>query len=524
MSARGGRAGALLLALAVAAGVAGCGGGASTVTETVVVTVPGRGPAPSPLTRIRHVVVIMQENRSFDSYFGTYPGADGIPAHRGHFEVCLPDPRGGCRRPYHDTATVNGGARHDQPPAVQDVDGGRMDGFVAVSEAGGRGCAGAGGVCSAASPSDVMGYHDAREIPNYWRWAHDFVLADHMFEPVDSWSLPAHLYTVSGWSARCRDADPSSCSADAAQGGFHRTDITGSRPTAAGRRRAGARRPGGAGRAVRRCRRRGVAPRACLALDPMALHERFAWTDLTYLLHRAGVSWRYYVTPGGEPDCVGGGLNCPPSARTALSLGTPGIWNPLPEFDTVRQDGQVGNVQATARFIAAARRGALPAVSWVVPDQNHSDHPPADIRLGQAYVTRLVDAVMRGPDWGSTVILLTWDDWGGFYDHVAPPRVDGAGYGLRVPALLISPFARRGLVDHQTLSFDAYNRFIEDVFLGGQRLDPRTDGRPDPRATVRESVPGLGDIAQELDLSASPRPPDPLPDRPAPGPASTPGG
>jgi phospholipase C len=88
---------------------------------------------------------------------------------------------------------------------------------------------------------------------------------------------------------------------------------------------------------------------------------------------------------------------------------------------------------------------------------------------------------MKSPDWTSTAIFLTWDDWGGFYDHVKPPTVDQNGYGFRVPALVISPYAKKGYVDHQTLSFDAYLTFIEDDFLGGQRLDPKTDGRPDAR-------------------------------------------
>ncbi len=114
---------------------------------------------------------------------------------------------------------------------------------------------------------------------------------------------------------------------------------------------------------------------------------------------------------------------------------------------------------------------------------------------------------MRSPDWRSSAIFLAWDDWGGFYDHVRPPRVDANGYGLRVPALLISPYARKGRIDHQTLSFDAYLKFIEDVFLRGARLDPRTDGRPDPRPTVRERVPLLGDLAKEFDFDERPRPP-----------------
>ena len=113
---------------------------------------------------------------------------------------------------------------------------------------------------------------------------------------------------------------------------------------------------------------------------------------------------------------------------------------------------------------------------------------------------------MQSPDWNSTAIFLAWDDWGGFYDHVVPPNVDENGYGLRVPALVISPYARKGYIDHQTLSFDAYTKFIEDDFLGGERIDPKTDQRPDKRPTVRESVSQLGDLAQDFDFSQQPRP------------------
>jgi phospholipase C len=138
------------------------------------------------------------------------------------------------------------------------------------------------------------------------------------------------------------------------------------------------------------------------------------------------------------------------------------------------------------------------------------------------YVTRLINAVMRSPDWSSTAIFLAWDDWGGFYDNVAPPHVDENGYGLRVPGLVISPYAKSGYIDHQTLSFDAYNKFIEDDFLGGQRLDPSTDGRPDPRPTVRDNVPILGDLVADFDFNQQPRKPTLLPPDPKPGPASTP--
>jgi phospholipase C len=143
-----------------------------------------------------------------------------------------------------------------------------------------------------------------------------------------------------------------------------------------------------------------------------------------------------------------------------------------------------------------------------------SEHWPAAISPGVAYVTSLVNAVMRGPDWDSTAIFLAWDDWGGFYDHVVPPVVDQNGYGLRVPGLVISPYAKRGYIDHQTLSFDAYVKFIEDDFLNSQRLNPATDGRPDPRPDVRENVKILGDLASDFDFTQTPRGPVMLPVHP----------
>src|SRR5262249_10568587 len=157
-------------------------------------------------------------------------------------------------------------------------------------------------------------------------------------------------------------------------------------------------------------------------------------------------------------------------------------------------DDQLPWVQHAGSYFAAARSGTLPAVSWIVPDWPHSDHPSASLRAGQAWVTRLIDAAMRSPDWDSTAIFLAWDDWGGFYDHVQPPSVDRFGYGLRVPALMISPYAKQGYVDHQTLSFDAYLKLIEDLFLDGKRLDPMTDGRPDSRPSVREDAEILGNL------------------------------
>jgi hypothetical protein len=226
----------------------------------------------------------------------------------------------------------------------------------------------------------------------------------------------------------------------------------------------------------------------------------YAWTDLTYLLHKNNVSWGYYTERGDAADTDEG----------ATQL----IWNPLPLFTDVQQDNQRSNVQDVSNFFTATANGTLPAVSWVVPNAQDSEHAPNLITDGQAYVTNIVNAVMQSPDWQSTAIFVTWDDWGGFYDHVVPPIVDGLGYGIRVPGLVISPWAKRGLIDHQTLSFDSYLKFIEDDFLGGQRLDPKTDGRPDSRPDVRENAPQLGNLINDFDFSQSPLSPLILPLRP----------
>ena len=527
---------AAIAALLVTVGLEGCTSqpSASTLRPTA---------APSGISKIRHVVIIMQENRSFDSFFGTYPGADGIPAKNGQFTVCVPDPRTkGCDRPYHDPSLVNGGAGHNLSDSIADVDGGKMDGFVKSAEdASTRGCSTTppASVCLPSSPPDVMGYHDAREIPNYWTYAQDFVLQDHMFEPVDSWSLPAHLYQVSGWSAHCTSTNPGSCTNDpeqaaaAAQGlslkdlppafrscmvahgvtKLSSTSVTDPKVIAAGEA----------------CLRYLTHAQLQLLLGSgngggeAAQLGLYSWTDLTYLLHKAGVSWAYYVQSGVQPDCDDNpdqtAAGCVPVTQGA---GTPSIWNPLPSFTDVKEDGQLGDIKNLSAFYTAAEHGTLPAVSWIAPTQDNSDHPPANLATGQAYVTNLINTIMRGPDWNSTAIFVAWDDWGGFYDHVVPPRVDQNGYGLRVPALVISPYAKQGYIDHQTLSFDAYNKFIEDDFLGGARLDPKTDGRPDPRPDVREDATILGDLLADFDFNHPPRSPVLLSIHPAPGPASTP--
>jgi phospholipase C len=433
--------------------------------------------APKGLAKIDHIIMIVMENRSFDQYFGTYPGADGIPMKNGVPTVCNPNPlQHECQRPYHDPYLVNDGGPHTFADAQRDVNGGAMDGFIRANAS--RQTAFCAQHWQSPSCADrvgpqgqpgLMGYHDAREIPNYWAYAEHFVLQDHMFESAESWTLPSHLALVSAWSATCSDpTDPMSC----------RTD---------------------------------------LVLDRTIVQQRkgqeqiYAWTDITYLLHQAGVSWRYYVAP---TTCITNPCKVPGKN------GTTPAQNPLPGFTDVHESDQLGKVTYYPAYYRAAAQGRLPSVSWIMPGHGFSEHPPQSIAPGQAFVTNLINAAMQGPDWNSTAIFLSWDDWGGFYDHVPPLKVDPWGYGLRVPALLISPYAKQGYIDHQDLSFDAYLKLIEDRFLTGQRLDPKTDGRPDSRPSVREAAPQLGDLTKEFDFDQKPLPPLILDPYPSPGPAA----
>jgi phospholipase C len=430
--------------------------------------------AAADIHKIKHVVIIMQENRSFDHYFGTFPGARGIPGVAGNpgRRPCVHDPlNGGCDKPFHDTNDANYGGPHSTYDAAKDMNctkqathfGCRMNGFVARAEAA-QSCTGTNPNCipckskTRSACLDAMGFHTGADIPNYWRYAKDFVLQDHMFEPVESWSLPAHLFMVSEWSAFCSNPyKASSCTNSTADN---------NQPTG---------------------------------------NPQYAWTDITYLLHRAGVSWRYYVVSGTQPDCVRASqMTCAPVKQSAGHLS---VWNPLSSFTDVTQDGQRSDVKPARGFYAAARAGSLPSVSWVVPADRVSEHPPELVSAGQSYVTGVINAIMQSRDWKSTAIFLSWDDWGGFYDQVVPPAVDQNGYGMRVPGIVISPYAKRGFIDHQTLSFDAYNKFIEDDFLGGQRLNPRTDGRPDPRPDVRDSNHLLGNLVRDFNFKQRPRSP-----------------
>ena len=309
---------------------------------------------------IQHVVVIVQENHSFDNYFGTYPGANGLPP-----GVALPAKPNG-------TASVKPfPLNSDVPPrdichswgcAHAEFDGGKMDGFVYT-----------------AASVMTMGYFDYHQIPYYWDYASQYVLMDNYFSSVAGPSLPNHLYLVAGQS-----------------GGI----VTNDRP-------------------------------ATLSF-PSVLDE----------LQTSGVSWRYYAQ--------------------VYASG----WNPLPIFKSLIPNASLTKgIGDTSTFPSDIVAGTLPSVSWVMPqDEKVSEHPPQNVTAGQDWVVGLVNQIMRSQYWWSTAVFITWDDYGGWYDHVPPPQVDKYGYGFRVPCLIISPYAKRGFIDPTLADHSSILKFIETLF------------------------------------------------------------
>jgi phospholipase C len=450
------------------------------------------GAAPAPPTTaipIQHVIMILQENRSFDNYFGTFPGADTIPQ-----GTCVPldpaNPEQGCVVPYHDVHDANAGGRHHANDAQADIDDGittaKMDGFVHQQiVAGQHGCARVGGPyppsnCGGFTPGvnrhDAVGYHTDAELPNYWAYARHYVLQDALFESVRGYSLAAHLGATSEWSAKCKDTtNIATCV----------TDPYGQQP-----------------------------------------HKKaqYPWVNLFELMDRNSVSWKYYLGTGSERDCDDGDMTCAPQIHTSNVFS---FWNPVAGYSYVQAQGQqylAAHTPKLDQFLVDLKLGTLPQVSWLVPAEQYSEHPANSVTAGMEYVTSLVNAVMQSPYWANTAIYITWDDWGGFYDHVIPPIVDYnqtktpvQGYGLRVPGLMLSAYAQAGLIDHGIMSFDAYATLIEDLFMNSTRLDPVQMGEPDARPTIRDelttvkypdgSTAPIGKLINEFDFTQTPLPP-----------------
>jgi phospholipase C len=445
-----------VLALAAIVGLASCSptGGASRALIPAAAQAPN---APTPIgTYIKHVVIVVQENRTFDNIFAGYPGADTVmvgkckPIASQH--VC---PKGSVPLkaiPYageHDMS-------HNYTPAwiAADCSGKpprcKMDKFDLNGSYSGVGSVG----------TYPYAYLERNEVAPYWTMAKDYALLDHMFPTELGPSFTSHLNLIAGTDelvpntvaeANYPTGFPWGCDAGAA------TSFT-----------------VGTNRVVK-------------ANGPPPCFTQFR--TIADVLDAKHVSWRYYAPPlfGSSSSGGGGGQ----------------LWTAFDAISKVRYGPDWKNIvspQTTVLKDAAA--GRLPAVSYVIPDWVDSDWPTGS-DTGPSWVASIVNAVGKGPDWSSTAIVVLWDDWGGWYDNAAPPVKDFRGLGIRVPCLIVSPYVKPGTVSHTVYEFGSILRFVEQAF-NLSPIGPTSEGYTDQRATS---------LANSFDFTQKPRRFTPIPQK-----------
>jgi phospholipase C len=268
-----------------------------------------------------------------------------------------------------------------------------------------------------------------QEIPNYWTYARRFAIADRYFTSVHGPSLPNHLFAIAAQSGGAIDNGGPGTVPDCASNSNSTVTV----------------------------------------IDPEGNRSQrircFDFPTLPDSLEAAGISWKYYAEGGGFISLIGHVYNST-------------MWTT--------------NVAEPDQFVVDAQTGQLPSVSWLLPPEYMSEHPPDSMCDGENWTVSVVNALMQGPDWNSTAVFLTWDDFGGFYDHVAPPQLDQFGLGPRVPLLIISPYAKKGYVSHNPSDHTSVLRFVETRY--GLRA-----------LTSRDAA--ASDLMDNFDFNGSPRSP-----------------
>ncbi|MEO8292999.1 MAG: alkaline phosphatase family protein [Actinomycetota bacterium] len=412
-------------------GSAGPSGGPSASAGTVV---PGKNP-------IKHVIFLVKENRTFDTYFGQYPGAEGTTVGKTlkctEAGGCVPGPDYPLKpAPYIQPHDIT----HGFASGLYSINGGQMNGFNIIGEG-----------------DDMSGYvqHSRKTLPNYWAYADRFVLADHFFTSMYGPTFPEHLYTVAAQSNGVVDnktnADTPGSYCDDPQ------EYTKKFPNHLSKKDV---------RDIMQLEDH-ITDQIPDQLYRIAQYWQDTRTcfDIKVLpdeLEAAAVSWTYY--------------------------GLPDQWmNGLQSIDHVRFGPMWKNVQDPDQILQDLKTGDLPAVSWLIPPEGSAnEHPGSGTNVcdGENWTVERVNAVMQSKYWKSTAIVIVWDDFGGFYDHVVPPHYDVMGLGPRTPSLIISPYSRTGdnpdggSIDSTVYEFSSVLRFIEDL----HGLDPMTerDAQADP--------------------------------------------
>ncbi len=375
----------------------------TTTSSTSTTSIPGSASNP-----IKHIIVIFQENHAFDNFFGTYPGALGIPANE-----CMPlndsNPTLGCVQPWLNTNAVDKGGGHSWQNSHTSFDNGSMDGFLN------------------AAPGDkkynysVVSYYNNITIPDYWTMAEHYTLLDHMYSSVLSYSQPNHWYEIAGQTPNV-SLYSGICSVVGPYGGTNAT--------------------------TEFCKGK-VLPTGVLYLA-----QANNITTLADELQSKGISWTYYSASKKwttYQQAVNGG--------TAFDY-----WSPLYSQARTYNTSRISHMAPTGQILTDIQTGALQNISWISPPSSLSDHPPANVTIGSWYVSDIVDSVMQSQYWNNTAIIIMWDDYGGYFDTVSPPQVDANGLSFRVPGIVISPYAKTNYIDHNTYCFESTMEFIEQIY------------------------------------------------------------
>jgi phospholipase C len=387
------------------------------LTPRIAVSQASTG-APQDLTAIQHFVFIIKENRTFDHYFGTFPGANGTSTATLSTGQVIPMMRA--------PDIIPRGLQHTWYLANLAVDYGRMDKFDFPSE------------CNVNGDYLCFTQMTQQDLPNYWAYASSFVLADEAFSSLRGVSFPNHLYTVAAQSGGVIDNPPT-------------TSIWGCDAPA--------------GTTAPALNSQGYLVNVYPCLDFQTLADS---------LDNAGFSWSYYA---------------PTSTQSGYQ------WSAFDAINHIRNTSLwTSHVFPTTQFITDAMNGNLANVTWVTPGYNQSEHPngPSGTCTGENWTVSLVNAVMQGPLWNSTAIIITWDDYGGFYDHFPPQTIDMYGLGPRVPWIIVSPYAKTGYISHTTYEFSSFLRLVEERFSL-------------PALTERDA--NANDMLDSFDFTQSPRPP-----------------
>ena len=376
-------------------------------------------PSPKDFTAIQHFVFLVKENRTFDDYFGTFPGANGTTT--GLISTGQVIPLG------HMPDVTPRDLSHDWIATRTGMDFGKMDKFDLILGFG-------GGAARCNSNGDYLCYSQVtqQDIPNYWNYAQYFALADNHFSSITAESFANHMYTVAAQSGGAiADPSPPTFPGCDARTGTYVTIVE----------------PDG-------------------ELDDV--FPCFTFQTLANSLQDAGISWKYYSS--GESS-----------------------WNPLDAIQSIRESSLWNtNIESSTQFIDDALNGNLAAVNWVTGTGLQMEHPTKSICNGENWTVQLLNAIMEGPDWDSTAVFITWDEFGGLYDHVPPPNLDEWGLGPRVPLLIISPYAKSGYISHTQYEFSSVLKTIEERFSL-------------PFLTSRDQ--NANDLLDSFDFTQSPLPP-----------------